>query len=82
MVLLGQALRSIAMIHASTNFSHSVASQKRDTHRLVTDGVYRLEIFSFYRIYPSNCFVDGFAIQHMPVFITGRLVLNWCFKIR
>jgi len=40
MVVLGQALRSIAMIHASTNFSHSVAFSKRDTHQLVTDGVY------------------------------------------
>ncbi|THV08453.1 ICMT-domain-containing protein [Dendrothele bispora CBS 962.96] len=40
MVVFGQALRSIAMIHASTNFSHTVAYQKRETHRLVTDGVY------------------------------------------
>jgi len=40
MVLVGQALRSAAMIHASTNFSHTVAFQKRDAHRLVTDGVY------------------------------------------
>ena len=49
MVLVGQALRSAAMIHASTNFSHTVAFQKRDAHRLVTDGVYRSEVFSFYR---------------------------------
>jgi protein-S-isoprenylcysteine O-methyltransferase len=48
MVLVGQALRSTAMIHASTNFSHSVALHKRDAHRLVTDGVYR-SVFSFYR---------------------------------
>ncbi|KAF8076508.1 Isoprenylcysteine carboxyl methyltransferase family-domain-containing protein [Lyophyllum atratum] len=39
-VIAGQLLRSIAMIHASTNFSHSVAFRKRDTHKLVTDGVY------------------------------------------
>ncbi|PPQ77682.1 hypothetical protein CVT25_011117 [Psilocybe cyanescens] len=44
MVILGQVLRSSAMIHASTNFSHTVASRKRDTHRLVTDGVYRFVI--------------------------------------
>ena len=49
MVLVGQALRSAAMIHASTNFSHTVALQKRDAHRLVTDGVYRSEVFSFYQ---------------------------------
>ncbi|KAF8812545.1 ICMT-domain-containing protein [Phlegmacium glaucopus] len=40
MVLVGQSLRSAAMIHASTNFSHTVVFQKRNTHRLVTDGVY------------------------------------------
>ncbi|KAJ7129556.1 protein-s-isoprenylcysteine O-methyltransferase [Mycena epipterygia] len=40
MVVLGQSLRSAAMIHASTNFSHTVAFRKRDSHQLVTDGVY------------------------------------------
>jgi len=40
MVIAGQALRSAAMIHASTNFSHSVAFHKRDTHQLVTNGIY------------------------------------------
>ncbi|KII95073.1 hypothetical protein PLICRDRAFT_25696 [Plicaturopsis crispa FD-325 SS-3] len=40
MVVVGQALRSAAMIHASTNFSHSVAFRKAEAHRLVTDGVY------------------------------------------
>ncbi|KNZ81540.1 Protein-S-isoprenylcysteine O-methyltransferase [Termitomyces sp. J132] len=40
LVLVGQSLRSAAMIHASTNFSHAVAFRKRESHRLVTDGVY------------------------------------------
>ncbi|KAJ7094659.1 Isoprenylcysteine carboxyl methyltransferase family-domain-containing protein [Mycena belliarum] len=40
MVVVGQALRSGAMIQASTNFSHAVAFQKRDSHKLVTDGIY------------------------------------------
>jgi protein-S-isoprenylcysteine O-methyltransferase len=40
LVIVGQMLRSTAMIHATTNFSHSVAFQKRNGHRLVTDGVY------------------------------------------
>lgn len=40
MVLVGQTLRSTAMIHASSNFSHAVAFRKLETHRLVTDGVY------------------------------------------
>jgi len=39
-VLSGQALRSSAMIHASSNFSHSIAWHKLESHRLVTTGVY------------------------------------------
>ncbi|PPQ99032.1 hypothetical protein CVT24_003592 [Panaeolus cyanescens] len=39
-VILGQILRSMAMIHASTNFSHIVAFKKRVSHQLVTDGIY------------------------------------------
>ena len=40
MVLFGQALRSVAMVHASTNFSHSLEKHKRESHKLVTDGIY------------------------------------------
>ncbi|KAJ6598951.1 Isoprenylcysteine carboxyl methyltransferase family-domain-containing protein [Mycena vulgaris] len=40
MVVVGQGLRSGAMIQASTNFSHAVAFRKRDSHTLVTDGIY------------------------------------------
>lgn len=38
---IGQLLRSLAMVHASTNFSHTVANVKRSDHVLVTHGVYR-----------------------------------------
>ncbi|TDL29475.1 protein-s-isoprenylcysteine O-methyltransferase [Rickenella mellea] len=40
MTIFGQCLRSIAMIHASTNFSHMVAFHKANDHQLVTSGVY------------------------------------------
>jgi len=40
LIIVGQILRSAAMIHASTNFSHTVAFKKRDSHRLVIDGIY------------------------------------------
>ncbi|KAF9226568.1 ICMT-domain-containing protein [Gyrodon lividus] len=40
LVFAGQALRTTAMVHASTNFSHSVAFRKRESHQLVTEGVY------------------------------------------
>ena len=39
-MLAGQALRSMAMIQASTNFSHMVAHNKVVGHRLVKEGVY------------------------------------------
>lgn len=40
-LLVGQSVRSLAMIHASGNFSHTVAWKKREDHRLVKDGIYR-----------------------------------------
>ncbi|KAI9512228.1 Isoprenylcysteine carboxyl methyltransferase family-domain-containing protein [Russula earlei] len=40
LVLLGQFLRSAAMIKAGSNFSHAVAFRRQVDHRLVTDGVY------------------------------------------
>lgn len=42
LILTGQLLRSFAMIHASTNFSHALAYTKREDHTLVTTGVYAL----------------------------------------
>jgi len=40
LVIFGQVLRSMAMIHASTNFSHAVALQKRVGHKLVINKIY------------------------------------------
>ncbi|KAI0036790.1 ICMT-domain-containing protein [Vararia minispora EC-137] len=39
-VIVGQALRSLSMIHAATNFSHMIAYKKLTNHQLVTDGIY------------------------------------------
>ncbi|CAD6566429.1 MAG: hypothetical protein TREMPRED_002580 [Tremellales sp. Tagirdzhanova-0007] len=39
-LVVGQTFRSLAMIHASTSFSHIVKSVKHDDHTLVTTGVY------------------------------------------
>ena len=41
MILAGQTIRSLAMVHCADNFSHEVATRKRDDHKLVTDGIYR-----------------------------------------
>ena len=40
LVIVGQILRSGAMIHAGTSFSHTVAFRKLPDHVLVTDGIY------------------------------------------
>lgn len=40
LVVAGQGFRSLAMVHASTNFSHAVAHTKRAEHVLVQDGIY------------------------------------------
>ncbi|KAI9001078.1 protein-s-isoprenylcysteine O-methyltransferase [Trametes punicea] len=39
--VFGQLLRSAAMIHAGSNFSHLLAFRKVEGHVLVTDGIYR-----------------------------------------
>ncbi|KAG6186390.1 hypothetical protein E4U36_000692 [Claviceps purpurea] len=42
MVAVGQAVRSLAMLHAGTSFNHTVQTRKADSHILVTTGVYGL----------------------------------------
>lgn len=38
--VLGQLVRSLAMLHAGTSFHHQVQTRKAHTHLLVTNGVY------------------------------------------
>jgi len=40
LVLGGQAVRSLAMVTAGRSFNHVVQQQKRETHQLVTTGIY------------------------------------------
>lgn len=40
MIVVGQLVRSLAMMQAGTNFNHQVQSQKNDGHELVTTGMY------------------------------------------
>ena len=39
-VVVGQTLRSVAMITAAANFNHAVQFKKQDEHKLVTNGIY------------------------------------------
>lgn len=74
MVVLGQALRSVAMIHASTNFSHSVAFRKLQGHRLVTDGIYAyvVPVCTSVRYLTAFRTADGFAILRTQGSFTGH----------
>ncbi|KAK3296107.1 Isoprenylcysteine carboxyl methyltransferase family-domain-containing protein [Chaetomium fimeti] len=40
LVVVGQAVRSVAMIHAGRSFNHLVQNRRREDHVLVTSGVY------------------------------------------
>ena len=40
LVLIGQITRTLAMVHAGTNFNHLVQRQRRPGHVLVTHGIY------------------------------------------
>lgn len=40
LIIVGQAVRSLAMIHAGTNFSHQVQQSRQEGHTLVTTGIY------------------------------------------
>lgn len=39
-VLVGQVVRTLAMVHASASFSHHIAVMKKSDHVLVTTGIY------------------------------------------
>ena len=41
LLVVGQATRTIAMAQAATNFTHLISFRKKESHVLVTDGVYR-----------------------------------------
>ena len=42
MVIIGQTFRSLAMITCGRSFNHIVQQTKKDDHRLVTNGVYKI----------------------------------------
>ncbi|KAF3906259.1 hypothetical protein ABW20_dc0102515 [Dactylellina cionopaga] len=78
LILSGQLLRSLAMIHASTSFNHHVAYRKEVDHRLVTSGVYK-----WFR-HPSymGFWLWGLGTQVMlgnPVSFVGYTAVLWRF---
>ncbi|THH14891.1 hypothetical protein EW146_g5505 [Bondarzewia mesenterica] len=78
MVVVGQALRSIAMIHASTNFSHALAFRKLANHQLVTDGIYAWFRHPSYAGFFYWALGTQLVLQN-PVAFTAFLLLLWRF---
>ncbi|KAI0528050.1 putative isoprenylcysteine carboxyl methyltransferase [Xylaria bambusicola] len=78
LVILGQAVRSLAMIQAGTSFNHTIQRKKKDDHELVTTGIY-----SFLR-HPAyfGFFYWGIGSQLVlgnPICFVGYLIVLWRF---
>jgi len=78
LMLVGQVARSLAMIHAGTNFSHLVAYRREEGHVLVKSGIY------WYLRHPSyfGFFWWGLGTQIMlgnPVCFVGYTLVLWKF---
>lgn len=78
LVLIGQLVRSLAMINASTNFSHTISRKKQDSHKLVTTGIYA------YSRHPSYCgfFYWALGLQLFmfnPLSFIGFTIVLWKF---
>ncbi|KIP12902.1 hypothetical protein PHLGIDRAFT_60971 [Phlebiopsis gigantea 11061_1 CR5-6] len=78
LVTLGQALRSIAMIHAATNFSHAVAKQRRSSHQLVTDGIYAWSRHPSYVGFFYWALGSQLVLQNSISFV-GFVIVLWRF---
>ncbi|KAF9055419.1 ICMT-domain-containing protein [Hymenopellis radicata] len=78
LVLAGQALRSGAMIHASSNFSHVIEHRKRNAHVLVTNGIYAWFRHPSYAGFYYWALGTQLVLQN-PVTFCVFLVLLWRF---
>lgn len=81
LAIFGQILRTSAMIHASTNFSHSVAFRKRESHKLVTNGVYSWSRHPSYAGFFYWALGTQLVLQNCICFIGFGVVL-WRFFYR
>ncbi|KAG9103134.1 hypothetical protein FRC06_000129 [Ceratobasidium sp. 370] len=79
---LGQACRSLAMIHAATNFSHSVATYKVTAHRLVTDGIYSISRHPSYTGFFYWSLGTQLVLQNPISFILYLVLLRRFFTAR
>ncbi|EWC47065.1 hypothetical protein DRE_03827 [Drechslerella stenobrocha 248] len=78
LIIAGQTLRSLAMIHAAASFNHHVAYRKEVDHKLITTGVY-----AWFR-HPSylGFWAWGLGTQVLmgnPVCFVGYAAVLWHF---
>jgi len=78
MIIFGQIVRSLAMFTAGSNFTHLVATEKINSHQLITHGIYR------YSRHPAYCgwFWWSIGTQILlanPISIIGFAVASWSF---
>ncbi|KAH6606792.1 s-isoprenylcysteine O-methyltransferase [Trichoderma cornu-damae] len=82
MVLVGQAVRSLAMLHAGASFNHHIQTKKAQSHLLVTTGIYgwmrHPSYFGFFYWGLGTQLVLGNAL----CFVAYSAVLYMFFKAR
>ncbi|KAJ8587213.1 ICMT-domain-containing protein [Rhizopogon salebrosus TDB-379] len=81
MVVVGQILRSAAMIQASDNFSHIVAFRKLPSHQLVTRGVYSMSRHPSYAGFLYWALGTQLVLQN-PVSSIAYVLVLWRFFSR
>jgi protein-S-isoprenylcysteine O-methyltransferase len=74
----GQALRSLAMVTAGSNFTHQIAERRRAGHVLVTSGVYALCRHPSYAGWLLWC-VGTQVFLGNPICSVGYFVVTWRF---
>ncbi|KAG8701541.1 hypothetical protein FRC08_004027 [Ceratobasidium sp. 394] len=70
------------MIHAANNFSHSVATYKLTTHRLVTDGIYSISRHPSYTGFFYWSLGTQLVLQNPISFILYLVLLRRFFTSR
>ena len=78
LVIFGETLRKLAMFTAASNFTHIVQYRKRDSHTLVTHGVYSVFRHPSYVGWFYWCIGTQLVLAN-PICFVGYTVASWKF---